>query len=117
MTHTKMLIHKRIRFCPQFTKVNAWLRFAVVASCLIFAFTTSARVADTVGLTKKTAPAPLILLESSEAAINQGSSSKAIAVSPTDAKVLYTLDRGTQEMVIHETQGKSSRRFRPVVRQ
>lgn len=81
----------------------------------MFALTTSTEDTASVALINRTPQAPLVLLESSEGGINQGSTSRAIAVSATDAQVLYSLDRATEEIVVHETQRKSSRRFRSAV--
>jgi hypothetical protein len=54
----------------------------------------------------------LTLLESSEGPINQGSSAKAIAVSLSDDQSLYAVDRVTEDVVVHETQRRSSRKLR-----
>lgn len=115
MTHTKPPHQKRNRFCLQPAKTSSWLRFAVIVSFLMVALTTSTKDTASVALTTRTPEVPLVLLESSEGAINQGSSSGAIAISARDAQVLYTLDRATEEIVVHETQRKSSRRFRSFV--
>lgn len=115
MTHRKPPNQKQMRFCLQLTKMNSWLRFAVIVLFVLFALTTSTKDTESVGLAKRTPQVPLVLLESSEGAINQGSASRAIAVSATDAQVLYSLDRASEEVVTHETQRKSSRRFRSFV--
>jgi len=115
MTHTKARNQRRIRFCLHLTNVNSWLRFGFVVSVLTFALTTSTERTESVGLTKRAPQVPLLLLESAEGAINQGSPSRAIAVSATDAQVLYTVDRGSEEVVVHETHSKSARRFRSFV--
>jgi len=113
MILTKLPNQKRITFSAQLAKMNSWLRFALIVSPLMFALTISTENTASVSLTKRTPQAPLVLLESSEGAI--GSPSRAIAVSATDAQILYSLDRATEELVTHETQRKSSRRFRSFV--
>jgi len=115
MILTKLPTQKRITLSVQLAKMNSQLRFALIVSLVMFALTTSTENTASVSLTKRTPQAALVLLESSERAINQGSPSKAIAVSATDAQVLYSIDRATEDIVAHETQRKSSRRFRSFV--
>lgn len=115
MILTKLPNQKRFTLSVQLEKMNSWLRFALIVSLLMFALTASTENTASVTLTKRTPQVPLVLLESSEGAINQGSPSRAIAVSATDAQILYSIDRATEDVVVHETQRKSSRRFRSFV--
>jgi hypothetical protein len=86
--------------------MKPWLRFALIVSLLMFGLTTASENTASVTFTKGTQQVPLVLLESSEGAINQGFPSRAIAASATDAQILYTIDRTTEEVVTHETQRK-----------
>lgn len=113
MILTKLPNQKRITLSVQLAKMKSWRRFALIVSLLVFALTTSTETTASLTLTKRTPQVPLVLLESSEGAINQGSTSRAIAGSATDAQILYSIDLATEEVVVHETQRKSSRRFRP----
>lgn len=115
MILTKLLNQKRIRLCLQFAKMKPSLRFGLVVSLLMFALVSLPEDTASVALSNRTPQVPLVLLESSEGAINQAFPSRAIAVSATDTQVLYSLDGATQEVVTHETQRKSSRRFRSSV--
>jgi hypothetical protein len=106
MILTKLPNQKRITLIVQLAKMKPWLRFALIVSLLMFGLTTASENTASVTFTKGTQQVPLVLLESSEGAINQGFPSRAIAASATDAQILYTIDRTTEEVVTHETQRK-----------
>jgi hypothetical protein len=115
MTAPKLQNQKRIGFSTNFSRVVSRSRYTFTVLLLLFALTISPQDNASVGSTKKVPQAPLILLESSEGAINPGSSAGAIALSATDGQVLYAVDRSTEEVVVHETQLKSSGKIKSFI--
>jgi len=58
---------------------------------------------------------PIILLESSDDPINPGDAAKAIAAPAGDSQLLYSFNRSTEEVVVHDSRRKSSRKLRSLV--
>jgi len=100
---------------PASFRGTAWLKFTFVVLLLGLAVTISQKHSASVGSPGKARQASLVLLESSEGAINKGSSAKAIAVSATDGQTFYSVDRGSDQIVVHQAQSKSSGKIRSAV--
>ena len=58
---------------------------------------------------------PIILLESSDNPLNSGAPAKFIGAGPADSQLLYSFNRSTEEVVVHDTRRKTSKSLRSLV--
>lgn len=80
---------------------------AITIALFLFCALTVLQRAVSARSSARTSQAPLIVLESSDGPLNQGALAKAIAFSPSDARLLYAVEGSANQIMVRENQSKS----------